>query len=97
MPVVAVLGNHDMHTDNTGEVVRHQHRIHGEKVRLLFNIVPEAAAYLGSRSLADIARSTVFNDRPDALCVSGLTAGIPSSATRLTKPSTRHSTPFQNG
>jgi uncharacterized protein len=65
---------------NAGEVVRHQHRVHGEKVRLLFNIVPEAAVYLGTRGVADIARSTVFNDRPDALCVSGLVAGIAASA-----------------
>jgi uncharacterized protein len=64
---------------NTGEVVRHQHRVGGEKVKLLFNIVPEAAAYLGGRTPADIARSTVFNHRPDALCVSGLVAGVASS------------------
>lgn len=68
---------------NAGEVVRHQHRIQGANVRLLFNIVPEAAVYLGNRTVADIARSTVFNDRPDALCVSGLTAGVPSSADAL--------------
>jgi len=68
---------------NAGEVVRHQHRIHGQKVKLLFNIVPEAAVYLGNRSPADIARSTVFNDRPDALCVSGLTAGVAGSAETL--------------
>jgi uncharacterized protein len=43
---------------------------------MLFNIVPEAATYLGNRSIVDIARSTVFNNRPDALCVSGLTAGV---------------------
>jgi membrane complex biogenesis BtpA family protein len=60
---------------NTGEVIRHQHHVHGEKVKLLFNIVPEAASYLGSRTVADIARSTVFNTQPDALCVSGLIAG----------------------
>jgi membrane complex biogenesis BtpA family protein len=65
---------------NAGEVIRHQHHVHGEKVRLLFNIVPEAASYLGARSVADIARSTVFNDRPDALCVSGLVAGVATSA-----------------
>jgi hypothetical protein len=64
---------------NAGEVIRHQHHIHGEKVRLLFNIVPEAASYLGTRSVADIAHSTVFNDRPDALCVSGLVAGVATS------------------
>ena len=60
---------------NAGEVIRHQHAIGAQHVRLLFNIVPEAAAYLGGRPVADIARSTVFNARPDALCVSGLTAG----------------------
>jgi membrane complex biogenesis BtpA family protein len=70
---------------NAGEVVRHQHRVHGEQVKLLFNIVPEAAAYLGSRSIADIARSTVFNARPDALCISGLTAGVETSAEVLHK------------
>jgi uncharacterized protein len=68
---------------NAGEVVRHQYRIQGGSVRLLYNIVPEAAVYLGNRTVAEIARSTVFNDRPDALCVSGLTAGIPTSAAAL--------------
>ena len=68
---------------NAGEVVRHQQRVHGEYVKLLFNIVPEAAAYLGARSVADIARSTVFNARPDALCISGLTAGVETSADLL--------------
>lgn len=68
---------------NCGKVVRHQHAIHAEHVKLLFNIVPEAAAYLGARDVADIARSTVFNHRPDALCVSGLTAGIATSMETL--------------
>ncbi len=68
---------------NTGEVVRHQHRVSGADVRLLFNIVPEAAVYLGTRSIADIARSTVFNHRPDALCVSGLIAGAAAPADAL--------------
>ena len=56
---------------NCGEVVRHQHAIGAQDVRLLFNILPESAAYLSPRELGDIARSTVFNTRPDALCVSG--------------------------
>jgi membrane complex biogenesis BtpA family protein len=63
-----------------GEVVRHKHRIHGDRVRLLYNIVPEAAAYLGGRDVAAIARSTVFNTQPDGLCVSGLTAGLETSS-----------------
>jgi hypothetical protein len=72
-----------MWNTNCGEVVRHQHAIHAEHVRLLFNIVPEAAVYLGHRDVAEIARSTVFNTKPDALCVSGLTAGVASSADTL--------------
>jgi membrane complex biogenesis BtpA family protein len=58
-----------------GEVIRHQRAIAAENVKLLFNIVPEAAKYLGERDIASIAKSTVFNARPDALCVSGLVAG----------------------
>lgn len=68
---------------NVGEVIRHQYAVRAGHVRLLFNIVPESAVYLGGRQIADIARSTVFNNRPDALCVSGLTAGAETSAQTL--------------
>jgi membrane complex biogenesis BtpA family protein len=65
---------------NCGEIVRHQHAIGAGHVRLLFNIVPEAAQYLAGRDVVDIARSTVFNHRPDAICVSGLVAGAKTDA-----------------
>ncbi|MGW8249841.1 MAG: BtpA/SgcQ family protein [Anaerolineales bacterium] len=68
---------------NCGEIIRHQHAISAHEVKLLFNIVPEGAQYLGDRDVADIARSTVFNHRPDALCVSGLTAGVQTDASLL--------------
>ncbi len=54
-------------------------------MRLFFNIVPEAAVYLGDRDIAAIAASTVFNTQPDALCVSGLTAGVETSQAVLKK------------
>lgn len=60
---------------NCGEVVRHQRAIGAENVKLMFNIVPEAAKYLADREIESIAKTTVFNCRPDALCVSGATAG----------------------
>lgn len=60
---------------NVGETARHQKAADAEHVRRLFNIVPESASYLGNRSIEDIARSTEFNNKPDALCVSGLIAG----------------------
>ncbi|HOG47804.1 MAG TPA: BtpA/SgcQ family protein [Anaerolineae bacterium] len=60
---------------NCGAVARHRHAVGAQDVRLLFNIFPEAAAYLAPRTPTDIARSTVFNAMPDGICVSGLTAG----------------------
>jgi membrane complex biogenesis BtpA family protein len=68
---------------NCGEVIRHQYSVHGQDIRLFYNILPEAAVYLGERQLEDIARSTVFNSNPDALCVSGLTAGTETSLQAL--------------
>ena len=64
-------------------MVRHQREIGAENVKLLFNIVPEAARYLADREIRQIAKSTVFNCRPDALCVSGLTAGSPTDMSTL--------------
>jgi membrane complex biogenesis BtpA family protein len=68
---------------NCGDVIRHQHSLGAENVKLLFNIVPEAAQYLTPRNICEIARSTVFNHSPDALLVSGLTAGVETDSTIL--------------
>ncbi|WKG05598.1 BtpA/SgcQ family protein [Mycolicibacterium sp. HK-90] len=68
---------------NVGQAARHRRRVDADGVRLLFNVVPEATAYLGDRDLADITRSTVFNAKPDALVVSGLTAGAPTDTSAL--------------
>lgn len=70
---------------NCGAIVRHQHAICAENVKLLFNIVPESASYLADRDVAEIAKTTVFNARPDALCVSGLTAGVETDTQVLKK------------
>lgn len=68
---------------DVGETIRHQHRIGASEVKTLYNIVPEAAVYLGNRDIRAIARSTVFNNHPDALCVSGLTAGSKTDTATL--------------
>ena len=70
---------------NCGDVIRHQHAVGGEKIKLFFNIVPEAAKYIQRDNMIDIARSTVFNNHPDALCVSGLTAGSITDTQLLSK------------
>jgi hypothetical protein len=62
-----------------GETARHRRRIGASNVRLFFEVVPEAAVYLGGRSIIDQVRSTIFNVLPDALCVAGLKPGEPAS------------------
>lgn len=69
---------------NVGEVARHRQRIGGKDVKLFFNIVPESAKYLADRTLESIAKSTVFATLPDAICVSGLTAGAPTDTQAVT-------------
>lgn len=64
---------------NFGSVKRSLNRLGGEELRLIFNIYPEASVYLGDRSIEDIAKSTVFNNQADVLCVSGITAGAETS------------------
>ncbi len=71
-----------------GESARHRQRVGASGVRLLFNVVPESAVYLGGRALEDIVRSTVFNARPDGLCVSGLTAGAQTDLADLQRVKT---------
>ena len=69
---------------NCGDVVRHQHAIGAGGIKRIFNIVPEAAQYLGGRDIKSIAKSTVFNCKPDALAVSGLIAGASTDSQVLT-------------
>ena len=60
---------------NVGATARHKMAVSGKDIKMLYNIVPEAASYLGNREIEDIAKTTEFNNHPDAICVSGLTAG----------------------
>ena len=64
-------------------MIRHRQAVGAAHIKLLFNIVPESAVYLSNRNVVDIAKSTVFVAQPDALCVSGLTAGAETSSETL--------------
>lgn len=43
--------------------------------------MPEAAKYLADRPIEQIAKTTVFNNKPDVICVSGITAAPPRMPT----------------
>lgn len=64
--------------NDAGAISRHKRNLGLQDVKMLYNIYPEAAAYLGNRSQVDIARTNIFNNKPDALLVSGMTAGAPT-------------------
>jgi len=76
-------GDYGLWDTDCGNVVRLRNRLGGGNIKLIFNIYPEASVYMGNRTLADIARTTVFNAMPDAICVSGRTAGAETSAELL--------------
>ena len=68
-----------------GATVRHQMRLGLKNVKLLWNIVPAAAKYLADRDIEQIAKTTVFNNKPDVLCVSGITAGAATDTDLLAR------------
>jgi len=70
---------------DSGEIARHRARLGLKDVKMLFNIVPEAAKYLADRDVAEIARTTVFNNLPDVICVSGVMAGASTDRAILKK------------
>jgi len=70
---------------NVGETVRHKYHVQVPALKMFYNIVPEAALYLGGRNITDIAKSTVFNNHPDVICVSGLIAGAETDSQILSQ------------
>ena len=60
---------------NAGEVMRFRQRIGGEGIRVFYNVVPEFASTLGTRSVSQRARSAVVSCLADAVLISGPMAG----------------------
>ena len=68
---------------DSGDIARHRSRLGLKDLKMLFNIVPEAAKYLADRDITEIARTTVFNNLPDVICVSGIMAGASTDSAIL--------------
>lgn len=54
---------------------RYRHQINADDVRIFDNIMPEFASPLGTRSIAQRARSAIVSSLVDGILVSGLMAG----------------------
>ena len=62
-------------TTDCAATLRERRRLDADQVAIFMNVTPEFASAIGSRSPAQIARSTVVSSLPDAILVSGPMAG----------------------
>jgi uncharacterized protein len=61
---------------DAGDLLRYRHTIGADDVLVFGNITPEFASPLGSRSVADRARSAVTSSLLDAVLIAGPMAGV---------------------
>ena len=59
-----------------GEIWRYKRLIEANDLKLFYNITGELAGSLSNRSLENTAKSAVLSSLADALCISGITAGV---------------------
>lgn len=71
----AYMGEYGVYVSNSGEAIRHRKALGIEDMKLLFKVNPEADAYLVQRDVQVVAKSIMFGDFADGLCVSGAAAG----------------------
>jgi membrane complex biogenesis BtpA family protein len=65
-----------LHTPDAAALLRFRRDLGAEQVRVFANVTPEFASPLGSRSVAQRARSAAFSSLVDGILISGMTPGI---------------------
>lgn len=71
----AYMGEYGLYTSNSGEAIRHRKALDIPQMKLLYKVNPEADTYLVQRDIRAVAKSIMFGDFADGLCVSGSAAG----------------------
>lgn len=71
----AYMGEHGISVPDAAAVARRRRALGLDSLTLLFKVNPESDAYLVERDIKTVARSILFGYAPDALCVSGASAG----------------------
>ncbi|MDD5468797.1 MAG: BtpA/SgcQ family protein [Anaerolineales bacterium] len=56
--------------------LRYRHNISADHIKVFFNVTPEFASFLGTRTIGQRAKSAVVSSLADAILVSGMTAGM---------------------
>ncbi|NMC79909.1 MAG: BtpA/SgcQ family protein [Chloroflexi bacterium] len=57
-------------------MLRYRHNIYADHIKVFYNVTPEFASLLGTRSVGDRAKSAVVSSLADGILVSGMTAGM---------------------
>lgn len=71
----AYIGENGITDTNIPATLRRKKELGLKNLKLLFKVNPESDTYLAERSLEKITKSIIFHCFPDALCVSGSSAG----------------------
>jgi membrane complex biogenesis BtpA family protein len=61
---------------DAAETIRYRHNIHADHLKCFYNVTPEFASFLGTRTVGERAKSAVVSSLADAILVSGMTAGM---------------------
>ncbi len=71
----AYVGEDGLTDTDVAAVLRRKKALGLEALKLLYKVNPESGAYLAERPIEQITKSMIFHCFPDALCVSGASAG----------------------
>ncbi|MBE6036647.1 MAG: BtpA/SgcQ family protein [Clostridiales bacterium] len=75
----AYMGEHGIIDTDIAETIRRKKALGLDHLKMFYKVNPEGDAYLAPRNLKDITHSIRFLCNPDALCVSGASAGCETS------------------
>lgn len=79
----AYMGEYGLYIPDVAATKRRLMQLGRTDLKLLFKANPESDTYLAQRDLAAIAKSIIFSSAPDALCVSGGSAGSETNVEKI--------------
>ena len=79
----AYVGESGLTDTDIATVLRRKKALGLDQLKLFFKVNPESDVYLAERPLAKITKSMIFHCFPDALCVSGASAGTGCTAANI--------------
>lgn len=79
----AYVGESGITDTDIAAVMRRKKALGLDRLRLFFKVNPESDVYLADRPLPKITKSMIFHCFPDALCVSGASAGTETDSSLI--------------